>query len=299
MMEAAMKLAPDIDIRHLSGPQWSNLLTLFAPTPRIKRGDSDRAFVLRVTHGGAVVKLWHSTLGRLATSECTGRETVEVLSERFEGARVLSTTTDALTTLASRWQKQIDYSVDFFDQIFSLISMFPQTQGLTVYPSPGWLSLPGFLRSTLLNVFLPKNRCLVFLITHNGQVWTSVIARHGPKGLDVLVSSEAFFDNIPENVEPSWIAELCRGVQDQYGEIHGAVAMDWTAFWNLRRQPTRALLNELEKQQLIVKAHWPMSWNFGLWTLEQKHKHKLKTMSQEEQQLRNRPLSEKELRQLL
>lgn len=294
-----MKLAPDIDIRHLSGPEWCHLLTSFNPPPRpgFPREESD--FILRVLCEEKVVKLWHNQRGRLDPEKSWATQTSKELSQHFDGARVMSLTTDALTQLTNLWQRQLDPRGDFLDQILGLISLVGQTPGLDIHPPPPWLSVPSFLRSTVLNMLFPKNRCFVFLVTKEGQVWTSLILRHGADGLDLMTGSEAFFDQRPQEVGPSWIHPLCRLVEEHYGPIHGAMAFDWAAYWNFRRQPTREALANLKKQGDIVMPHWPFSWNVLHWSLDRGHKKKLRSMSDEDQKRYSEALSEAQLAKFL
>jgi hypothetical protein len=294
-----MKLDPDIEIKHLSGPQWGHLLTLFGSIPQKKVKSVSRPLLLRVTFAGQVVKLWHSNRGRLNPEETSGTESVKELSARFNDARVISLTTDALTQLAARWQKSVDFHTDFFDQIFGLIGLLPSSSGLDIHPAPKWFGLPSFLRSSIFGVFVPRNRCVVVLITKDEQVWTSIIIRHGENGLDLLTTSEFIFDATPKSIGPAWVVPLSEAVEKKYGAVHGSIGLDWCAFWNGRRNPTREYFSQLEEEGRLVRKHFPLSWKLVLWTVDTKHRRKLKRLSKEEQQLRTAPLLENDLETFL
>lgn len=290
-----MKLAPDIDIRHLSGPEWCHLLQAFGPPPRpgFERKKSD--FVLRILCEETVVKLWHSRRGRLSPNDCRWDEETQSISVRYDGARVVSLTTDALTKLTSAWQFQLDPEGDFLDQIMVLVSLIGQPMGLDIYPSPPWLSVPSFLRSALLNVLFPRNRCFVFLITKDGAVWTSLILRHGAAGLDLFTGSEAFYDSRPAVLGPKWIHELCERVSKKYGPIHAAVSFDWSAFWNFRRQPTKEFLTKMRRAGEVLTPLWPFAWNVLHWSVDRKHQKRLSKMSKGEQKRYSDPLEDSDL----
>ncbi|MDF1662941.1 MAG: hypothetical protein P1V97_14290 [Planctomycetota bacterium] len=294
-----MKLAPDIEIRHLSGPEWCNLLKAFGPPPRpgFERKKSD--LILRVLCEERVVKFWHSKRGRLSPDDCRSDEATKTISERYDDARVVSLTTDTLTKLTSTWQFELNVDGDFLDQIMGLVSLIGRPAGLDIYPPPPWLGMPSFLRGALLNVLFPKNRCFVFLVTKDGKVWTSVIARHGARGLDLFTGSEAFYETRPTELGPAWIDDLCSLVSKEYGPVHAAVSFDWRAFWNFRRNPTKEFFTKLRQRGEALAPVWPFAWTVLHWSLDRKQQKRLGKMSKEEQKRYSDPLEDTVLEELL
>lgn len=258
-----MRLDPDIAIQHLCGEQWVRLLGLFEPLP----GDGPaRPWIIRLHHNEQILKLWHRDLGGLEVNSHAALP-IEELSKRYGNARVIEAELEALQELTSQWQTSLPSHPDVLADLLALAQIGRAHPGLQIYPPLRGIGLGAWLSRLAPPLLWPQDHCVVFLITREGQIWTSVILRRGARGLDLWTSSEAFFEELQREAphDPSAIARLCELTRSCYGPVHGAFSAEWSAWWTLRASPRNATLRSLEDHGQIARPYWPLTWRGLLW----------------------------------
>lgn len=227
-----------------------------------------------MTAGGRVLKLWHSQRGRLALDAAPPELDARGLSERFEGARVLSLEPGALTALASAWQGQAPARDDVVVQILCLLRLIdsrvadPET-GFDLHPQRPVLRGPSFFQNHGLGFLLPPERCLIWLISDRGRYYASLVVRNGLRGVDLVSSCEALITTPrPAVLEPSWVRACAEEARERWGPVHLAVGIERRDYWQLRRCPTGAQRKAMRRRGAWVDLGVPLAWKVLLWGAE-------------------------------
>lgn len=262
-----MKIDPDLQWFLVPTSHWTALLRLIGQKPRDQ--STGRDLVLRVKAENRLLKFWHSRDGRLALEHEAAKLSHEDLGQYFPGSRVVDLQYNTIQNIAQRWQAQSKPGMELVDQLFLLLKFMLPAEDLKISPAPKVFGAPSFLRQGVSHLLWPTGRCLVFLWTHEGRVYCSLILRQSRHGVDLFTTDDAFPElPRPENLGPEWIHELVPKVEEKFGRVHLAASMELRSYWDYRETRSSTLRAERERQGRMIFARLPTTWRLLLWGFE-------------------------------
>lgn len=292
-----LRVDPDIDIRYVSGEHWLNLLALTKAPPRREGERKPKDRILRVAHDGRLVKLWHSRLGRLPCDAQHADLELSELSKLYDNARIIALTPDGLQQLAERWQSVAEPEEDLVLHLMKILEAFEATPDVRIYPDRSAPKLPRSLRMGALDLILPEGRTVVALVTKDGELYTSLILRRGPRGIDLLTTDEVFTHAEmprPARITPAWIAELSDRIGARYGKPFLAIGCEHRDFWNLRRDPSSLNVERSVRAGGLVLHAFPLRVRLAIWGLQSRFETKLARMPRDAARRKTAPLTDAE-----
>jgi hypothetical protein len=193
-------LAPHVRFEGFTCDDWQRVLALFSPRrPEGKPRDPGRpqGLVVAVHHGGRLVKLLHSRVGRLRLDDLAPDWPVdaEELARRHHASWALvledGALADAMETLGARLKREDDFTTQWlvlFDALREQIErgrvdLWPRRlRGLPV-PTKAMVD-----RS--LDMVCPPGKTMLVGLFDRDELWSSVALRRGTEGFELILGPD-------------------------------------------------------------------------------------------------------------
>ena len=189
-------LAGDARFEGFTVSDWTRLVSLFRPrraTVTPPGAAARRGGVFAVHEGGVLRKLVHTELGRLPLHQApTFPCAPEVLARQNRARYCVVIETGTLEAIMDRFAERTRQDDDVVAQALTMIEALREQLELgclSVWPRLR-LDRPGVTYESLasrLDAVCPANRSVLLGLYDGDELWTSIAARRGPQGFNLLI----------------------------------------------------------------------------------------------------------------
>lgn len=193
-------LAPDVRFEGFTTTDWVRVLSLFRPRPRAHEArdpDRPRGGVIAVHDRGKLLKLLHTTVGRLRLDDAQRDWPISAhaLAARHHASWAATLTAGVLDDIADRFAARVRRGDDLTAQTVALLQVArEEAAGGRIDLWPGRLrGMPippaGVVNGTLDSVCRP-GRSMVVGVFQDDELWTCFAMRRGAAGFDLLLGPD-------------------------------------------------------------------------------------------------------------
>ena len=193
-------LAPDVRFEGFTTTDWVRVLSLFRPRPRAHEArdpDRPRGGVIAVHDRGKLLKLLHTTVGRLRLDDAQRDWPLpaHALAARHHASWGAVLSAGVLDDIADRFAARVRRGDDLTAQTIALLQVArEEAAGGRIDLWPGRLrGMPippaGVVNGTLDSVCRP-GRSMVVGVFQDDELWTCFAMRRGRTGFDLLLGPD-------------------------------------------------------------------------------------------------------------
>lgn len=191
-------LSPDVRVEGFRAEEWMRLgHVLRAPArPEASRfGPGSAGGVVAVTTSGRLRKLLSTRRGRLELAGHPWPLPLSELAARHEARWAIELTTGSLERLADRFADRLRPADTYLSQVLEFLLVLrelEQAGDLTMWPWPAvdWPIPTERAVVRALDALCPMGKVALLGVFTRGELYTSIAARRGARGIDALVGPD-------------------------------------------------------------------------------------------------------------
>lgn len=180
--------APDLKFIGFTALEWTRLIEAMRPAEAVRsRPPGVQGGVVLVTEGRRLLKLVHTSRGRLDPDEQAWPEPLPEIARRHAARWVLSLEQGTLQQLLDRFADTLTPQDDYLKQLLSLLGLFRQYEAegrLALWPHAlsGWPVPSQGAALRALDAICPADHTLLLGVFCKGELYTGIAAQRGERG---------------------------------------------------------------------------------------------------------------------